>query len=202
MEISEAISTQRAIRHFSDRPVSDETVRTLMEAATSAPNAGNRQQWRFLVVRDRETKRRLGDWYLQAWTETVSRIGDEAYTQPYRSGGVLGEQMENIPVIVLACIATGSSHITGGLDTRGASIYPAVQNLMLTARSLGLGTVITTMHTQFETEVKQLLGIPDQFDTAALIPVGYPAPDVSFGDVSRGPLDDVVYQDRWGNPLD
>ena len=99
---------------------------------------------------------------------------DEAYTQPYRSGGVLGEQMENIPVIVLACIATGSSHITGGLDTRGASIYPAVQNLMLTARSLGLGTVITTMHTQFETEVKQLLGIPDQFDTAALIPVGYP----------------------------
>ncbi|MDP6452968.1 MAG: nitroreductase family protein [SAR202 cluster bacterium] len=202
MELSEAIRTQRAIRHFSDRPVSDETVRTLMEAATSAPNAGNRQQWRFLVVRDREAKRRFGDWYLRAWTDTVSRIGDEANAQPYRSGGVLGEQMENIPVLVLACIAAGSAYGTGNLDLRGASIYPAVQNLMLTARSLGLGTVITTMHTQFESEVKQLLGIPDEFDTAALIPVGYPARGVEFGDVSRGPLDDVVFQDRWANPLD
>ena len=202
MELSEAIRTQRAIRHFSDRPVSDELVRTLMDAATSAPNAGNRQQWRFLVIRDREAKRRLGDWYLQAWTATVSRIGEEGNTQPYRSGGALGEQMENIPVIVLACIAAGSSYVSGGLDTRGASIYPAVQNLMLTARSLGLGTVITTMHTQFESDVKQFLGIPDEFDTAALIPVGYPASGVGFGTVSRGPLDDVVFQDRWGSPLD
>ena len=201
MELSEAIGTQRAIRHFSDRPVSDETVRALMEAATSAPNAGNRQQWRFLVIRDREAKRRLGEWYLQAWTETVSRIGEEGSTQPYRSGGVLGEQMENIPVIVLACIAAGSGHVTGRLDTRGASIYPAVQNLMLMARSLGLGTVLTTMHTRFEDDVKRFLGIPDEFDTAALIPVGYPASGVGFGRVSRGPLGDVVFQDRWGNPL-
>jgi nitroreductase len=122
-------------------------------------------------------------------------------TQPYRSGGVLGEQMENIPVLVLACIAAGSSYGTGRLDTRGASIYPAVQNLMLTARSMGLGTVITTMHTQFESEVKEFLGIPDEFDTAALIPVGYPAGGVEFGDVARGPIDDVVFQNRWNNPL-
>ena len=172
-----------------------------MEAATSAPNAGNRQQWRFLVIRDREAKRRLGEWYLQAWTETVSRIGEMGSTQPYRSGGVLGEQMENIPVLVLACIAAGSGYVTGKLDTRGASIYPAVQNLMLTARSMGLGTVITTMHTQFESEVKEFLGIPDEFDTAALIPIGYPARGVKFGEVSRGPMDDVVFQDRWDNPL-
>jgi nitroreductase len=201
LELLEAIKTQRAIRHFSDKPVSDEMVRTLMKAATSAPNAGNRQQWRFLVIRDREAKRRMGEWYLQAWTETVSRMGEMGSAQPYRSGGVLGEQMENIPVLVLACIAAGSSYVTGRLDTRGASIYPAVQNLMLTARSMGLGTVITTMHTQFEAEVKQFLGIPDEFDTAALIPVGYPARGVEFGEVSRGPMDDVVFQDRWENPL-
>lgn len=202
MELSDAITTQRAIRHFSDRPVSDETVRTLMEAATSAPNAGNRQQWRFLVIRDREAKRRLGEWYLRAWTDTISRIGEEASSQPYRSGGVLGAQMENIPVIILACIAAGSGQVTGRLDTRGASIYPAIQNLMLTARSLGLGTVITTMHTQFENDVKEFLGIPDEFDTAALIPVGYPASGVGFGKVSRGPINEVVFQDRWRNPLD
>lgn len=201
MELSAAITTQRAIRHFSDRPVSDGTVRTLLAAATSAPNAGNRQQWRFLVLRDPEAKHRLGEWYLQAWTETVSRIGDEGDSQPYRSGGALARQMEQIPVMILACIAAGSGYVTGRLDTRGASIYPAVQNLMLTARSLGLGTVLTTMHTQFETQVKEFLGIPDDFDTAALIPVGYPAEGVGFGRVARGPVADVAFQDRWGTPL-
>ena len=201
MDLSEAMLTQRAIRHFSDKSVPDETIKELMLAATSAPNAGNRQLWRFLVIRDKAIKRRLGDWYLKAWTDTVARIGALGESQPYRSGGMLAKQMENIPVMVLACVANSDRNLVDGLDTRGASIYPAVQNLMLMARSLGLGTVLTTMHTQFEEDVKQYLGIPEEFDTAALIPIGFPANGVEFGRVSRDPISQVVYKNTWDNPL-
>ena len=201
MDLSEAMLTQRAIRHFSDKSVPDETIEELMLAATSAPNAGNRQLWRFLVIRDKAIKRRLGDWYLKAWTDTVARIGALGESQPYRSGGMLAKQMENIPVMVLACVANSDRNVVDGLDTRGASIYPAVQNLMLMARSLGLGTVLTTMHTQFEQDVKQYLGIPEEFDTAALIPIGFPASGVEFGRVSRHPISEVVYKNTWDNPL-
>ncbi|MDP6421800.1 MAG: nitroreductase [SAR202 cluster bacterium] len=201
VSLFETMHTQRAIRHYSDRPVSDSELRRVLEAAIRAPNAGNRQQWRFLSIRDRETKRRFGDWYLRAWSATVERMGDaESRTQPYRSGGELAAQMEHIPVLVLACIERGAGPPSVGLDTRGATIYPAVQNLMLAARALGMGTVITTMHTQFEAEVKTHLGIPDGFDTAALIPLGYPAEGVSFDRSRRRPLEDVVFLDRWGSP--
>lgn len=201
MEVSEAMLTQRAIRHFSNKLIPDETIKALMVAATSAPNSGNQQQWKFLVIRDKNIKRRFGDWYLKSWTDTVNSLGETGESQPYRSGGLLAEQMENIPVLILACIANGGTKSTGRMDTQGASIYPAVQNLMLMARSFGLGTVLTTMHTRFEEEVKRLLSIPDGFDTAALIPVGFPAKGVVFGRVSRKPISEVVYGNRWGDSL-
>ncbi len=200
VSLFESIHTQRAIRHYSDQPVSDDDLKTVLEAAIRAPNAGNRQQWRFLVIRDPETKRRFGDWYLRAWSATVASMGADGSSQPYRSGGDLAAQMENIPALILACIERGAGPPPAGLDTRGATIYPAVQNLMLAARALGMGTVITTMHTQFEAEVKAFLGIPDEFDTAALIPLGYPADGVSFDRNRRRPLADVMFLDLWGSP--
>ena len=200
MDLIDAINTQRAIRHFSDRSVSDDDLRAIMEAAVRAPNAGNRQQWRFLVLKDGETKRRMGDWYLRAWTETTGRMGADARTQPYRSGGALGRGMERVPVLVLACIEGGGGPPESGLDTRGASIYPAVQNMMLAARALGLGTVMTTLHTRFEREVKALLGIPGDVHTAALVPIGYPSAPDAFGAGSRLPLEAAVFGDRWGSP--
>jgi nitroreductase len=78
------------------------------------------------------------------------------------------------------------------------AIYPAVQNLLLAARALGLGTVLTTLHTQYEREMKALLHIPETVETAALIPVGHPAEGVHFGHVRRRPLSEVVFHDTWG----
>jgi nitroreductase len=124
-------------------------------------------------------------------------MGTEARTQPYRSGAALGRGMGRVPVLVLACIAAGGGPPESGLDTRGASIYPAVQNMMLAARALGLGTVMTTLHTRFEREVKALLEIPDDVHTAALIPIGYPSAADAFGVGSRLPLESAVFGDRW-----
>jgi len=195
MSLFEAISSQRAIRRFSDQPVSDEAIETMLSAATRAPNGGNRQPWRFIVMRDAEIKRRLGQWYLSAWQDATAEMA--VLTQPYRHGAELAQQMATVPVLILACIDHGEAGIRPGPVTQGASIYPAVQNLMLAARALGLGTVLTTLHRQYEDEIKRLLHIPASVETAALIPVGYPAEGERFGGARRRPLSEVVFHDRW-----
>src|SRR5215470_1703083 len=146
LSLFEAIHSQRAIRHFSEKPVSDEAVEMILNAAIRAPNGGNRQPWRFVVIRDAALKRRLGQWYLAAWQAATANM--EALTQPYRHGAELAQQMATVPVLILACIDHGEASPRLGPVTRGASIYPAVQNLLLAARALGLGTVLTTLHTK------------------------------------------------------
>jgi nitroreductase len=196
MSLFDAIHSQRAIRHFSGKPVSDEALETILSAAIHAPSGGNRQPWRFIAIRDVEIKRRLGQWYLAAWQAAIANMA--ALAQPYRHGSELAEQMETVPVLILACIDQGDAGTGPGPVTRGASIYPAIQNLMLAARALGLGTVLTTLHTQYEDEIKALLNIPASVETAALIPVGYPAEGIRFGNARRHPLSEVVFHDRWG----
>jgi nitroreductase len=196
MSLFDAINSQRAVRHFSAQPVSDKAVETMLHAAIRAPSAGNRQPWRFVVIRDAALKRRIGQWYLAAWQAATARMA--ALPQPYRHGAELAQQMEIVPVLILACIDHGEAGIGPGPVTRGASIYPAIQNLLLAARALGLGTVLTTLHTQYESEMKALLHIPDTVETAALIPVGYPAEGWRLGRARRMPLSAVVFHERWG----
>ena len=196
LSLFDAIYSQRAIRHFSAHPVSDEVVETILNAAIRAPSGGNRQPWRFLVIRDAALKRQLGQWYLAAWQTAVA--GMETITQPYRHGAELAQQMATVPVLILVCIDHGDAGAGPGPITRGASIYPAIQNLLLAARALGLGTVLTTLHTQYEREIKALLRIPDTVETAALIPVGYPAEGAHGGRARRRPLSEVVFHERWG----
>ena len=196
MSLFDAIYSQRAIRHFSAHPVSDEAIETLLRAAICAPSGGNSQPWRFLVMREAALKRQLGQWYLTAWQTATA--GMEALSQPYRHGAELAQQMATVPVLILACIDHGTAGPGPGPVTRGASIYPAVQNLLLAARALGLGTVLTTLHTQYEREIKALLHIPATVETAALIPVGYPAKGSHFGRARRRPLSEVVFHERWG----
>ena len=198
MTLFEAIHTQRAIRNFAPDPVPDEAIDTILKAAIRAPNGGNTQRWSFLVIRDRETKRRFGEWYVDAWGGLVSEMDlNNPSAQPYRPS-MLTQGMEEIPVLILACLELTTRGYTASPITAGSSIYPAVQNIMLAARALGLGTVLTTLHTQHEQEVKEMLGIPEAVSTAALIPLGYPATGERFGGSRRRPVDEVTFHDRWG----
>ena len=198
ISLFEVIHSQRAVRNFSAEPVPDRAITTIMEAAIRAPSGGNRQRWSFLIIRDWKVKRRLGEWYFDAWQELTSDMDFQSSSaQPYRPS-MLTHGMEDVPVLILACQerpAAGNSPTT---ITSGYSIYPAVQNILLAARALGLGTVLTTLHTRHEQEVKVLLGIPDNVDTAALIPLGYPAEGQRFGGSRRRALHEVVFHEKWG----
>jgi nitroreductase len=107
MSLFDAMYSQRAIRHFSAQPVSDEAIATMLNAAIHAPSGGNRQPWRFVVIRDADLKRRLGQWYLAAWQTAIADM--EAITQPYRHGAELAQHMATVPVLILACIDHGTA---------------------------------------------------------------------------------------------
>jgi len=204
MDFFDVVTTQRAIRRLKTDPIPDAALRQIMDAAICAPSGGNRQGWSFLVVRDPAKRARLGELYREAWGELMKvpyYAGAAKEAPPDSPAGKmlasarhLGEHLGEALVLILACIALDSG-VQPTLTT-GASIYPAVQNIMLAARALGIGSCITTIHRFRDAQVKELLGIPADVETAALIPLGYPLG--KFGRPPRRPLREVAFADRWG----
>ena len=199
----EAIYSQRAIRRLKPDPVSDELVDKLIEAATKAPSGGNTQPWAFVVVRDAGAKRAIGEWYLDAWNRTYGAIPQDQrgnlpanLTRVYGAAEHLANHLAEVPVFIIACIKGAARAGRGHMAGFYGSIYPAVQNVLLAARGLGLGASLTTLHKLHEDEVKELLGIPDDVETVALIPVGHPIG--RYGPTTRAPVAEVTHYERWG----
>jgi nitroreductase len=173
---------QRAVRAFSDRPVTEEELRTVLQAAVHAPSGSNTQPWRFIVIRDQAVKDAIDEQYRQI--------------QGARTGNVEPGPgaMAKAPVLIVPCVRIPDRTGQAGFQT-GASIYPACQNLMLAARILGMGTVLTTSHRVRREEVHAILGIPAGWESAAVIPLGWP--DRSYGPNHRAPLDEAICLDRF-----
>jgi nitroreductase len=197
----QVIGTQRAMRRLKPDPVPEEYIKKILWAATRAPSGGNRQGWRWLVVTDPSKKKQVQEWYNDGWSKALAsgygaganlpeeeRLSNE---RVMRSATYLAEHMHEVPVLIFACSLTGNGDIVSG-----SSIYPAVQNLMLAARALGLGTALTTVHRGKQKEIRELFGIPESVETAALIPVGWPRG--KFGSGFRKPVEDVTYWEDWG----
>jgi len=203
MDFFDVVTTQRAIRRLKTDPIPEAVLRQIMDAAICAPSGGNRQGWSFVIVRDAAKRARLGELYREAWGELMKvpyyagaakELADSPAGRMLASARHLGEHFGEAPVLILACIALDPGVVP--TLTTGASIYPAVQNIMLAARALGIGSCITTIHRFRDAQVKQLLGIPAEIETAALIPLGYPLG--KFGRPPRRPLREVAFADRWG----
>ncbi len=200
MDFFEVARTQRAMRRLKTDAIADADLWTLLETAIMAPSGGNRQPWNFIVVRDAEKKSKIGEWYLEAWNRAYgpgvrdAMLANPDQARTFNSADYLANHLAEVPVLVIATVRKDQFAIG---PTLGASIYPAVQNLMLAARALGLGTTLTTLHKFHEEEVKQLLGIPEHVETMALIPIGVPRG--RFGPASRMPVEKVVYWDGWGD---
>jgi nitroreductase len=176
-----------------DRPVAERDIWTILEAASKAATGGNAQPVRWLVVTDAEKRRRLGDIYRACWqpvSEMYSSRFDEPGTDPtqhrvLRSADHLGEHMGDAPVIIIPASKGGDP----------ASVFPGVQNLLLAARQLGLGTTLTTVHRLQEDQVRAVLDIPEDVTTWAMIPVGYPTG--RWGEADRRPIEEIAYWDSW-----
>ena len=192
----EAMHTQRAIRYFKSDPVPKEALNKIIEAASKAPSGTNRQMWHFIIVQDDGLRARLADIYRRAGRNALPNLQwlQDVNPRILRSATHLVEHMDDAPVLMLACIEhSGSTNLT-----TGSSIYPAVQNILLAARGLGLGSVLTTFHKQYEDEVREILGIPENVETAALLPIGYPADGVRYGPTRRKTMEEVTHWDGWG----
>ena len=207
MELFEAMYTLRSMRRLKPDPIPDEQIRTILDAAIRAASGGNQQSWGFIVVRDRAVKEEIAAIYLEGWRALKATGYGQAppgaaeeqvrrQARVLRSAEHLAEHLADAPVWVFPCARIGTSAPT---IVSGSSIYPAVQNLMLAARALGIGTTLTTIYRRENARVNALLGLPEGWDTAALIPLGYP--EGKWGTAARQPVETVVYGERFGQPF-
>jgi nitroreductase len=203
-DIFEVIHSMRAMRRLKPDPVPDDLIRQILLAGQAAPSGGNTQRWRFLVLKDPEIKKKVQVYYKKAFDEVVGPRYDTSPSPPGQSADshrrtkaanqYLTDHYHEAPVWIVACLEDGPNPGRSA----GSSIYPAVQNMLVAARALGLGSTLTTRHLQYEKETEAAMGIPPGFHSYAILPIGYPIGH--FGPVGRGPLSDVVYLDGWGKP--
>src|SRR5207237_687437 len=185
----------------------EEDLATILWHATRAPSGSNRQPVRYVVLRDGEravqAKALLGAAFRRGWNdkrevEDYEKGSGADPTSPKSRMAAAMQQFvdrfEEIPVVVLACLRLG--HYREDQLTSGASVYPGCQNLLLAARALGYGGVLTMWHFFVEAELRRTLEIPDDFALAATIALG--RPEGGHGPVRRRPLGDVVFDDVWG----
>ncbi len=202
----EGMATTRAIRRYTDEPICDEDLATIMWHATRAPTGSNRQPFRLLVLREGpkavEAKRLLGESFRAAWSAKrasdgyTTGTGVDLSSPKARMAATMQHYVDNfekVPVVVLVCL----NRYREATPFEGASVYPVCQNLLLAARALGYGGVLTGWHSVAEPELRQLFDLPDETAISATITLGRPAG--SHGPVRRRPLHEVVYDDEWGN---
>lgn len=204
MELFEALHSLRAMRRLKPDPIPEDVLQRIVQAAIRAPSGGNRQPWYFLVVRDAERRKKLAELWqvgyqellkIPYYAEAAASRGTVAQQKMMRSVQYLAAHFHEVPVHLVVCMDTDGQPARFG---HGASIFPAIQNLMLAARGLGIGTVLTTIHAYREAELKAFLGIPESMTVAALIPMGYPRG--TFGEGPRKPLQEVTFFERWSQP--
>jgi nitroreductase len=201
--VFEVMATCRALRRLRPDPVPDATVRRLVEAANQAPSGRNLQRARWIVVRDPEQRRRIGDLNRRASVDHATNERDAARELPHHDrerrqrmwDAVLwqAEHMHEAPVIVVACCIMDDSMQDPG--RYASSVWPGIQNLLLAARACGLGAVPTTYALAMRDELEAVLELPTHVRAQAVIPVGFP--QGQFGPVRRLPVDDVMLHDRW-----
>ena len=219
------LRTTGAVRDFRPDPVGDDVVYGLLDTARFAPNGGNRQAWRAVVVRDPALRTTLRDLYLPGWYEylaqsaaglvpwapitdseaerrAIGEVGAVAAAAAAGPGG-FAEHLDEVPVLILvladltklATVDRDAHHYT---MVGGASVYPFVWSLLLAARAEGLAGVMTTMVVRREDEVRAAFDIPDQFAVAALVALGYPVRQPSR--LTRQAVEDFTTVDRFDGP--
>jgi nitroreductase len=223
MELYDAMRTNPSCRYFTDDPVPDDVLHRVFDHARFASSGGNRQGWRTIVVTDPATRARLAELHMRQWEVYIdhARQGVVGY-----QGGADGRRMASgssaqqrldrtddfakmlaeVPVLLVMGIELSTLAITDkDLDRAsivgGGSLYTFVQNVLLGCRNEGLGSALTTLLAAEEPRVVELLGIPAGVAVGALVAVGWPDPARQYTKLSRRPVEDVVFRNRYGDPF-
>ena len=197
MPVGDAMFSQRSIRRFRSDPIPIDDLQLILDAAVKAPSGGNRQPGRFLVLNDPEVIRQFGALYREAWWAKrrdekrpwTSRDQIPPEDRGSTAAARLADEIKDAPCIVLALTTSRNG---------ASSVIPSVQNLMLAARALGIGSVPTTLHAQVLERVYALLGIPAEMEFHLCIPLGYPRG--RFGPTQRVSASEVTYLNGWAAP--
>ncbi|MDN4174678.1 nitroreductase family protein [Nocardioides sp. SOB77] len=219
MDLSEVMRTTAAVREFTDDPLPDDVLRRILDDARFAPSGGNRQGTRVVVVRDRVTRERLAELNGPAVRRYVAqqRAGESPWN-PVHPAGPTPEEIAATPVpaaftepvlrapvvlvfvVDLAVVAAMDQDLDRVGIVGGASVYPLVWNVLLAARAEGYGGTITTMAVAEEPAVKELLGVPETYAVAAVVPLGRPVEQLTR--LRRLPVDELAVRERFdGEPL-
>lgn len=190
------VHTQRACRAFSDAPVPDELVARVLDAAVHAPSAENGQPWEFIVVRDAERRARIGELMARAW---------EAHGREHSRGRLSPGLLADVDAGLTGGIAAAPVLVVVAADARrgqpgtvGSSVFPAVQNLLLAAAALGLGSALTTIATAYAAELSAAVALPEPIAPVAVVPLGFPARPL--GPPRRDPFATHTHRERFGRP--
>ena len=198
----------RSMRRLKPDPVPLELIYKVIEAGTQGPSGGGVQAWRFVVVTEAQQKGQIAELYQRGWRAAEATYAKAGLTpensKNVRAAAYLAEHLAEAPVLLIPCLRSRKSHqerLEGPdrdtfLRILGGSIYPAVQNILLACRALGLGASLTTITTLAEAKMRKILDLPDFITTQALIPIGYPKG--KFGPVTRRPVEEVTWLNRYG----
>lgn len=205
MGIFEVMYNCRAMRRLKPEPVPRELLLRILDAANQGPTGSNLQGVRWVVVRDAEQKQRLAELNRESVERYIGAGSTRPAALPHQSAekrqrmldAVLWQKdhMHEIPALVIACYEFAEPAGEAGVARAGGSVWPAVQNLLLAARAVGLGATPTTLALVRRDEAKKMLGLPDNVEPVCLVPVGYPMG--RFGPVTRMPVGETVHWDRW-----
>jgi nitroreductase len=198
MTLLDGINSLRSVRKFKPDPTPEDKLKIVLQSASKAASGSNTQPWEFVVVRDAQVKAHLKEPMLRTW---LARLAGSTGMSPrmrdvYDEATEMLRNTEKVPVIIYCCVDL--NRVGKSEEVRYASIYPAVQNLMLAAHAIGLATCLTvhgSTPTRGEPEVKKILGIPEHVKIACLIYLGYPA--VRLGRPRRKPVEKFVHYNRW-----
>jgi nitroreductase len=207
MPLEDAMRTQRAVRRLHTDPVPMDLLAHLLELSLKAPTSSNTQDWSYMVVVDREQKARIGRLYgvlYRTFNPIVERVsrGDEQALRNIRPGQWQAEHFDEIPVLVIPCYRRGLKHMPVGLpqiavSSYYGSVYPAVQNLLLSCRAVGLGASLQTLPIWLIAPTRRILGLPWRMNPVCIIPIGWAKGN--YGPTQRRPIGEVIHVDRYGN---
>lgn len=198
------VYSARALRRFSEKPVEDDVLFQILDTAIRAPSGGNAQDWRFVVLKEQKKKVKMQQWAQEGWNSYQSRFAktnQEALDLPrekrlpYLAAAHLVEHLAEAPVIIVVTGEKERHQFSGG------STFPAIQNMLLAARAMGLGGSIFNMPmVGHKDDICDLLTIPDNYEVACIVPLGYPTD--KHGPLKRKPVSEVVFLDDFGEAWD